>query len=246
MPLFALEAADWESMAELACCRQGQQTRTSWPMKIIQQPGLIYLFLSLYLIWQWNQRWRIQDTSLSFIPTSKTQEVCWGFLSAGCVRFQVFLPAMTFLGNDFFFFFLPFLIFIEATQSGKRLIKCRLSLDLAKMVVTCDLTDSDGPWGPGRQMGERDDCWFFYAFFSPFSSSLSPFFCVRDAAPEWVRWNFRVPAEERWAAHVSSPGERANPAVTPRRHTTLLRFPNCLIRPKASLLNFCSPSSMPE
>lgn len=46
--LFALEAADWESIAALACCWQGQQTRTSRPIKIIQQPSLIYLFLSLY------------------------------------------------------------------------------------------------------------------------------------------------------------------------------------------------------
>lgn len=176
-------------MAELACCRQGQQTRTSWPITIIQQPGLIYLFLSLYLIWHWNQRWRIQDTSLSFIPSGKTQEVCWGFLSAGCVRFQVFLPAMTFLENDFFFFFLPFLISTEATQSGKRLIKCRLSLDLAKMVVTCDLTDSDGPWGPGRQMGERDDCWFLCLSLSPSlppslpPSLLSFLLCARCSSP---------------------------------------------------------------
>lgn len=110
--LFALEAADWGSIADSLLLEswQGQQTRTSWQMKIIQQLRLIYLFLSLYLIWQWNNRQRTHDMSLSFICAPTMQEVFWGFVSAGCVRFQAFLPAMTFLENVFLFYPFWFLL----------------------------------------------------------------------------------------------------------------------------------------
>lgn len=49
--------------------------------------------------------------------------------------------------------------------------------------------------------------WFGGAFL--FTPLTSPFFCVVwDAAPWWVRGNFKAPVKERWASQISSPGER--------------------------------------
>lgn len=63
--------------------------------------GLIYLFLSLYLIWRWSHRWSTQDASLPFIPA---QQVSRGFFSAGCARLQAPLPVVTFSGERFWCF----------------------------------------------------------------------------------------------------------------------------------------------
>lgn len=104
--LFVLEAPDWESMVELGFCQQGQHTRTSWPIKTIHQPSLIYLFLSLYLIWQLNHRQTKQEARYTLLTFLLSCEM-WDSMF-----FCQYWPSRRMS-------FLLFLISIETRQSGK-------------------------------------------------------------------------------------------------------------------------------
>lgn len=110
------------------------------------------------------------------------------------------------------------------------------------------LTDSEAPWGPGgaRLGGEQDDCplvWRSFPFYSPHFSFL--LCCVRCSSLVSEREFQSAREGEMSFTDKQSRWERANPVVTPRRHTTQVRFGNCLARPTANLCQFF-PSLSPS
>ena len=180
--------------------RQGQQTRTSRPIEIIEQPPLICLFLSLYLIWRWNQNARHEPVFLSPSHTCDTR----GSPRFWCVRFRSFF-CQRWPFWRMIFPFLPFLISIEARQSGKWLIKCRPSVGSAQTVVTCDLTDRR--WRPvGTWEADAGERWLSAGPPPPLhlhlllpSSSPFPFFCVvceMRLPSEWEGISKRLPRRD--------------------------------------------------
>lgn len=139
-----------------------------------------------------------------------------------------------------FFLVLPFLISIEARQAARQAAYkmsplTRFTWEGGHLWLDWQIETACGDQG-GRWGREMTVFWFGGSSVPPLLSFLLCY--VWDAAPQWMRGNFKVPAEERWAAQICSAGERAYPAVTPRRHTLQLRFPSCLGRLKAILLNF--------
>lgn len=178
--------------------RQGQQTRTSRPIEIIEQPLLIYLFLSLYLICRWNQNARHEPVFLS-PHTPATHEVLRGF---DVLDFEFFLPALTFLENDFSFLTLSDLYWGQAVRQVAYKMSPFSRSGARRWSPVTWLTGGDGPWGPGRQMRERDGC--LLAPSPPLhlhlpSSSPFSFFCVvceMWLPSEWEGISKRLPRRD--------------------------------------------------